>query len=103
MDDTPLHADSLSMDDSDGSEALFLAFRKIFLKERRDLFWKKSMKINPVRDGNSNRHETTEPQRNPRGRIEPSVGSSCFLTASKIVINIALVSFPVCVFCWLGW
>jgi len=53
MDDVHLHPLALSVDDSYFLEALLLTFEEIVLQERGNLPGGKSVKIDPILDGNS--------------------------------------------------
>jgi hypothetical protein len=57
MDNVHLNPFSLSVDNSDLLEAFLLTLEEIVLQERRDLFGRESMKIDPVLDGNLNYHK----------------------------------------------
>ena len=57
MDDVHLYPLSLSVDNSDLLKALLLTFKEIVLQKRRDLLGREGVKINPVLNGNLNRHK----------------------------------------------
>jgi len=56
MDDVHLDPLSLSVDNSDLLEALFLTFEEIVFQERRDLLGREGVEIDPILDGNANNH-----------------------------------------------
>lgn len=57
MDNVHLNPLSFSVNNPDLFVAFLLTFEKIVLQERRDLFGRESMKIDPVLDGNLNGHK----------------------------------------------
>jgi hypothetical protein len=66
MDDIHLNPFSFSVDNSDLFEAFLLTFEKIVLQERRDLFRREGVKVDPILDGNTDSHNQNVKFQNPK-------------------------------------